>query len=370
MGRFPQKLTKNFPWKTSIWIAAASVPLLVMPGLQIMADQVYILRNPPAPEVERLAQATAMTPRAKRIFYRQQPTIESRDVFLEQCGPSGLEGGVILGCYIKKMIGDRLLKGKIVIKDIDQPELAGTMEVTAAHEMLHAVYAQLSEDEKDKLFEQLKVARKQVTDKRLLKILADYEAEGEERYRNELYAHLGTELKEFDDPELAAHFQRYFRDRQPIIALVEKSAQVVTQFDEAAAVLEAEIERLEAKLEQSRQALEANADRLSQLSRALDLEKTELLSTRTAAEAALQAGDFRADQLIDQFKRGQLAFNQEVEDYNHEIKLHKENVERFDQRVAEYHQEVDIYNQLAQDTRKVLEGLQGVAPVTQDVVLP
>ena len=370
MGAVQPKRSKRSPWRQRAWVTMASVSLLVVGGCQATTDRLHILLNPPSPEVERLAQATTMTPLAQRIFYRQNPTIEPRDVFLEQCDASIPEDTVILGCYFETMRGNHRAGGKIVIKAIDDPQFKGTMEVTAAHEMLHAAYDLLDEAEKEKLFEQLKVAQGQVTDKRLLQILANYETGEVARYQHELYAHLGTELKAFNNPALEAHYQRYFRDRQRVIALVEKSAQVITTFDQQAKALETEIEWLEAKLKKSQQVLEANAARLNQISRKLALQKKELLGTRIAAEAAIETNDFRADQLVDQFKRGQLAFNLEVEDYNNEFKQHQKSLERFDQRLEAYRQEVDLYNQMAQDTRKALEGLEGTMLVSEDISLP
>ncbi len=367
------------PWHQG-WMqgfAAASVLTMVvvgLPGCRAIEDRFNLVPKPPSAEVERLAQATTMTPLAQRLFYRQSPTVENRSTFLAQCQSS--EDAIVLGCYLElkqvdsegRLLPHRFLDGKIVIQLIDDPQFAGTMEVAAAHEMLHAAYAQLDESQRVELGQQLQAALAQVENKRLLRVLADYETGDVERYYHELHAHLGTELKTFSNPALETHYQRYFRDRQRVVAFAERSVRVLTEFDQQAEALELEIEDFELQLTQSQTELEDNANHLREASRDLDFQKDALDRLRVDAEAALRAGDFRADQLVDQFKRDQLTFNHEVELHNAQVQQHEQRIERFKTKRQDYQEAVESYNQIAQETRKVLEGLKGPVLPAEKVV--
>lgn len=374
-----QQMRAVFPWLQGRMssLAAASIlagVVLGLPGCRTIEDRFNLVPQPPSAEVERLALATTMTPLAQRLFYRQSPTVENRSAFLAQCQSS--EDAIVLGCYLElKRVDadglvqpDRFLDGKIVIQLVDDPQFEGTMEVAAAHEMLHAAYAQLDQAQRDDLGQQLKAALAKVDNKRLLGVLEDYETGGDvERYHHELHAHLGTEVKSFSNPALEAHYQRYFHDRQQVVAFAERSVRVLTEFDRQAEALDREIEDFELQLTQFQAELEDNADRLRETSLDLERQKAALDRLRISAEVALENNDFTADQLIDQFRRDQLSFNHEVELHNAQVRQQEQRIERFNAKRQDYQQAVDTYNHIAQETRKVLEGLKGPALSAEDI---
>lgn len=363
MGRPDRKPARRQPLpRKPAWgaIALTAIPIAIAVALtnrDEIEDRLNLVPNPPSAEVERLAQATTMTPLAQRLFYRQDPTLEPRSTFLAQCNVP--PETIVLGCYLQERQGQRILGGKIVIQAIDDPQFAGIMEVTAAHEMLHAAYDRLTPTQQQRLFEQLQQALENVTNERLLNLLQDYKAKDLNLYRHELHSHLGTELPTLGNPELEAHYRRYFRDRRRVVAFAEQSVRLITRFEQQAEALGAAISQLEQQLQAAQQELETLAARLKRSGDRLTQDQAQLEQTQAAAQTALVRGDGRSGPLFAQFERDQARFNRDVDDHNAQVAEYQQQVERFNQSLEQYRQNVDAYNQLAQDSRKALEGLAG-----------
>ena len=96
--------------------------------------------TPPA-AVAAVEDSIKLTPTAQRTFRATQPAIETSDQFNAHC-KSTERTAAILGCYY----GD-----KIYLFDVENAELAGAKEVTAAHELLHAQYARMNIFERPKV---------------------------------------------------------------------------------------------------------------------------------------------------------------------------------------------------------------------------
>lgn len=340
----------------AIWLLLG-LSLAALTGCGAIEDQLNLVPKPPSVEIKRLAHSTTMTPRAQRLFYRQDPKLEPPQLFWEQCKVP--HGNIVLGCYIEEPQGWRGKQSRIIIQNVIDPRFSGTMEVTAAHEMLHAAYARLEPEEQEELFKQLHAARAQVKDQRLLNLLKDYEADSKERYAHELYAHLGTELKDFGNPALEEHFQQFFRDRQQIVALAKQSGQAVAKFEKQADALEVEIDKLEQQLIKAKNSLTKVESRLNLLSATVKQHQNKLQQARASAQSA--STKTKAQHLAAKVKREQLAFNRKVENYNRQVKQQKKSITRFNRLVEDYRQKVDTYNQLAWRRWKTMESLSSQA---------
>lgn len=346
-GQVPRRLLSRVVWLLS------GLLLVGLTSCGLVAEQLNWVPRPPSAQVERLAQATTMTPLAQRLFYRQEPMIAPPEVFWEQCKVP--HGTIVLGCYLGEGRGS-----KIVIQHVTDQRFAGTMEVTAAHEMLHAAYDRLEPRLRESIFEQLHVVRSQVNNPRLLSLLQDYEAQGRERYGHELYAHLGTELEDFGNPALEAHFQRYFRDRHQVVALAEQSLQVVAKYEQQADVLAVEIGQLEEQLISTYAGLEKAEARLAQLSEGLIQQQEKLRQSWAAMGSA--PSQAKAKSLEAQAKARQLALAREARNYNHQVRQLNKSAARFNRMLKDYQQKVEAYNQLVWRRWRKLEGLASQAP--------
>ncbi len=338
---------------TRVIFLLLGLSLAGLTSCSVIGEQLNLSPQAPSADVKRLAQSTTMTPLAERLFYRQDPKLEPPQLFWEQCKVP--HGNIVLGCYIEEPGGWRGKQSRIVIQNVIDPRFSGTMEVTAAHEMLHAAYARLSPVEQEDLYQQLHVARERVTDQPLLKLLQDYQAQSKERYAHELYAHLGTELKDLGNPALEEHYKQFFGDRQQIVAFAEQSGQAVAKLDKQADVLEVEIDKLEQQLIKAKQSLEKAEGRLNILSASLEEQQSKVQQTQASVQSA--STKTKAQHLAAKVKREQLALNRKIENYNRQVKQQKKSIVRFNLLVEDYGKKVETYNQLAWRRWKTMEGL-------------
>jgi hypothetical protein len=341
---------RNRQWNWILLGGLFAIGWLMSNGSMI-EDILDLPPRPTSPAVEQLALATTMTRSAQRLFYQQNPTIEPQATFVSSCKVP--DKGIMLGCYSR-----RGKVGKIVIQSVTDPRLRGVMEVTAAHEMLHAAYEKLSQPERDRLTPRLEKAIKYVEDQRLLKVLKDYKQRDLALYANELHSHLGTELKKLADPVLEQHYRQYFTDRPYVTAFAERSGAPLKELDEKADGLKPEIDQLEIDLKQEKQALEQAETSLKASANNLTNLEAQLNDTRTAAETALAQGQSNINQVA-QFEQEKAEFNRQVGLHNDRVQTEKNQVAEFNQKVDLYKQKVTAYNQVGKDERQLLDSLKG-----------
>lgn len=305
--------------------------------------------SPPSPEIERLAIATTMTPNAEQIFYQQTPTIEPKETFFKVCEKVGKMNDtlVLFGCYS----GNRQ-SGKIAIRSVTDPRFEGIMEVTAAHEMLHAAYTRLSLAERDMLTPQLKQAARSITNERLSKVLKEYEEKDTALFINELHSYIGTELDNLGDPELEKYYQRYFRDRNQVVILAQKSQETVRKLDETANQLKSEINALEASLTQTQQTLKERDRNLEVQKQNLDKLRSDLVSFKEQAQQSYRE-DNASPGLSYQFEEMQFDYNEKVREFNEQLRQHLDNVSVFKEQLNNYKQKVNAYNEISHQEREL-----------------
>ncbi len=334
-----------------VWfVGLLIIPLLLVANQHLLAEWFDFAPRPTSPAIQRLAEESLMTPAAQRLFYRQYPTIESKATFLEQCRVP--DKSIMLGCFVR-----RGRTGKIVVQQVTDPRLKGTMEVTAAHEMLHAAYERLSHDRREDLGKRLTKAAKRVEDTRLKSVLDDYKARDLALYQNELHSHLGTELRNLGDAKLEQHYQRYFRDRSRLVALAQRSGSVLKQLDDQAAQLKPQIEQLEAELQQLEPQIKRSEADLKVSQQNLTQLEAELSATKTEAEAAFRAQDLQAYQLAGQFEQQKAEFNQQVGQHNDRAEIQQSRIASFNVKVKDYKQMISKYNKVARESHNILDSL-------------
>jgi hypothetical protein len=202
-----------------------------LPRIQNFHDA-YVAWSEPIPDdVAAIAQTTGMSVEGELIYRASTPAVEDDDDFNQHCS---IEGGAVLGCYYE---------GNLYVYAVTDERLSGTVEVTAAHEMLHAAYERLSADEQtriDGLVEEAIAA--------IYEDLALYPAA---QLADEWHSRLGTEFADLP-PALEEHYAIYFDDRAKVVELNvqanalfnELQAQIdalVTEIDELDPVLDARI---------------------------------------------------------------------------------------------------------------------------------
>ena len=325
-------------------------------GLPTLMQEVPLWLNPPSAEITRLTIATAMTPEATQLFYRQTPAIEPKPVFAQSCSKinHAAEELVALGCFRSSTQSGRIISGKIYIQSITDARFDGIMEVTAAHEMLHAVYARLSKSEQQDLGDRLERAALRVKDPRLAGVLKRYKDTDRELYRNELHSHLGTELGNLGDEVLEKHYRRYFTDRKKVVALAQKSQTAFRQLDDKAQVLKAELDTLEASLKADKQSIKKADQALLDAQQNLDSLKSSLMILKDQADDS--SGE-NFTNLAQRFENTKSNYNTQVQDYNAQVQTHQGQIDTFNEKVDEYKQKVSTYNAIGKEERSLLSEL-------------
>lgn len=177
---------------------------------QEIADHFAAQSFSPSPEVSELADRLELTDSGRRVFLASRPTLDASQNFNEQCAEvDHAEGSHVLGCFTD---------GTIHLFKVTDPRLDGIVEVTAAHELLHAIFWRLGADERAELSEGLRAAYEDLAaaDPELAQRMSVYESLSDEAFANELHSVLGTEVPVL--PEwLERHYAESFRNRPLII---------------------------------------------------------------------------------------------------------------------------------------------------------
>lgn len=156
----------------------------------------------------QIADQVQFTDTGKFYFYADNPSVESGLSFNISC-KNKESGTAVLGCYT----GDR-----IYIFDVNDDRLDGIEEVTAAHELLHAIYIRMSDGEKSRINELVEAEyMKLKDDTKFAKRMAYYARTEPGERDNELHSIIGTEVADISQ-ELEEHYSKYFVSRERIVA--------------------------------------------------------------------------------------------------------------------------------------------------------
>ena len=219
------------------WLILAGL-LAVVIILILNRDRVYDyyrgLTYKPSAEMIEIRNSLNLTSEGEFIFNASQPALSERDEFNENCRPTDAETA-ILGCYVME---------NIYVYNIEDDQLRGIKELTAAHELLHAVFARMSDEERDGLESDLKKVYQDNKDilKDDLKIYAS-----SEQYE-ELYVRAGTEVKKLPD-SLEKHYAKYFVDQDKVVSYYDSYIAVFRKLKAELETLEQEMNELNSKID-------------------------------------------------------------------------------------------------------------------------
>lgn len=206
---------------------------------QYVVDWVAFHQYEPTAEVAAISTRTTLTDEGKFYFYASKPQIEGAEAFNASCERKEADSA-ILGCYANN---------RIFVYAIENEQLDGIKEVTAAHEMLHAVYQRLNSADKDRLNALLENEYTKAKDNEELAERMEFYAKHEagERY-NELHSIVATEFPSISG-ELEEYYKKYFSDRSVVVALHTSYASVFASLKEKSDQLLAQLKQLGPQLE-------------------------------------------------------------------------------------------------------------------------
>ena len=200
-------------WVSLALLLGILVAVVMFRGL--IADGVRALYYQPSPIVAQLSVDTTFTWLGKMYFYASHPVVDKTNRASTKCGVE--KSSAILGCYAG---------GTIYVYDIDNTELKGVEEVTAAHEMLHAAYARLKTADRENINALLTKELDTLRDNQpFMERLKAYDTLSEQDRLNELHSIIGTEVSMVSS-ELGNYYAQYFQDRQKVAKLYQNYVSV------------------------------------------------------------------------------------------------------------------------------------------------
>lgn len=279
----------------------------------------WALRQYEAPaDIKQIADETTMIGYGRDIFYVSQPLVENSDDFNRHCARNG-EKTIVLGCYSAQ---------RIYLYNVTDPRLYGVKQVTAAHEMLHAAYERMNDDERKKVNALIEAELIHVTDDRLRGLIDLYaQTEPGEKF-NEMHSILGTEYGNLS-PDLEQYYKQYFADRSKVVDLAN-------QYRGPFEISKAKIAQLELQLSALKQQIETNAQKIT-------TEKAEI-DAEVARLDALRATN------TNEYNKAVPGYNAKAKAYNQLIFATRNIIDQFNALVIEYNNEAasqaGLYNSL------------------------
>lgn len=209
---------------------------------QTIADHFAAQNFNAGEEVSALTDRLDLTDAGRRVFLASKPTLDASQNFNEQCADvEHTEGSHVLGCFAG---------GSIHLYKVTDERLAGIVEVTAAHELLHAVFSRLNADERADLASLLRSAYDALASSNpvLVERMSVYEGLSDDGFANELHSVLGTEVRELP-VWLEDRYVHWFQDRGAIVDFFDTFHTVFGEIQARADALQVELSALRESIE-------------------------------------------------------------------------------------------------------------------------
>ncbi|MDB5183642.1 MAG: hypothetical protein JWO07_323 [Candidatus Saccharibacteria bacterium] len=181
--------------------------LLLWANHQYFVDTINFWRYQPTSDVSAIASKANLSDSGRFIFYASEPAVDEKAAFNQECERKE-SGTAILGCYVNQ---------RIFLYNVTDTRLDGIEEVTAAHEMLHAVYERMSQSDRSSVNTLVEAEyQKLKSNPEYAERMAFYDRTEPGERDNELHSIIGTEVASIS-PELEAHYDKYFNKRSDVV---------------------------------------------------------------------------------------------------------------------------------------------------------
>lgn len=301
-------MTKKSVVKLLLLLAGLGVVTFGVLNYRTIMDLVVGLGYSPSQEMSSIRSSLNLSGDGERIFNAARPVLEAKDDFNKVCD-SHKEETAVLGCYTNQIIH---------IYDVEVEELRGIRESTTAHEFLHAVWARLSDAEKNDLKAKLEEVYK--ASEKLKSELENYDEKDRE---DELHSRVGTEIKNLPS-ELENHYAKYFKDQDKIVdyyvAYIKPFEALKKQIDELAKTLE----KLKKEIDAKTQEYQTRAEKLNQEIAEFNNCAGTLNCFADRGEFNARRGELSSEQAALNNLYGELEAN--IEEYNSKAKEYNGNI--------------------------------------------
>jgi uncharacterized protein YukE len=295
-----------------VLLAWAVLLVLIIIQRQAISDWWRLRGYQPPSSIAKLTGQDTMSNYTKHLFYLNKPQLLSSVTSFRQHCPEN-EDTIVLGCYHPVEQG-------IYIYNVQDPSLQGVAQVTAAHEVLHAVYGRLSAKDRTYVDGLLNdYYQHNLTTSRVKAEIQLYKKTEPHDVTDEMHSTFGTEIANLP-PALENYYKRYFTNRQAIVAYEQ---QYEGEFTSRQTTIQADDQRLTAT---KQQIASKESDLTNQLS--------QLNAERSQLDGLLSSGDSST-------------YNSRVADYNGKVNSYNTGVADLQSQIAQYNQLVTARNLVA-----------------------
>lgn len=224
------KKSRKKLWVIPVLLVVLVGALAVIINRRWVADFVRGMSYEPTSEMARIRDSLNLTERGEFLFKASHPRLNEKDDFNDNCRHGTEQEIAVLGCYAD---------GDIFIYNITESELNGIRELTTAHELLHAVWARMDENEKKDWETVLNQIYKD--NQEILKDEIETYAGSEKQ--EELYVRAGTEIKSLP-ASLEKHYAEIFKDQDKIVDFYEQYIGVFREIEDKMSELKTEMDEL------------------------------------------------------------------------------------------------------------------------------
>lgn len=167
-----------------------------------IVDNISSIGYEMSPELADIVDDIKLTRDGERILMATRPELQEAEEFNQNC-VSGDSESATLGCYSNN---------RIFIYNIVRSELEGIRQVTLAHELLHAVWARMTDSERRELHDSLDSIYQ--TEESIREHMKLYSPDG---YYDELHSTIGSQISpdKLSEP-LRNHYAKYFTNQSKL----------------------------------------------------------------------------------------------------------------------------------------------------------
>lgn len=286
-------------------LACIAAVVLLFSNKQYVRDLYVVSTNTVQPSALAIKNELSLTKSADFIYRASLPEIQESVQFNKSCKDVNREQSIVLGCYSSQ---------QIFVFNVDDPRLTGVKEVTAAHELLHAVYERMSTSERSKIDKLLLDQAKTITDERFNQTLEDYKKTEPGQIANELHSILGTEIADLS-PELEQHYSKYFNKRENIVGLANQYAGTFKSLDDQIKTYDDQLKNLKATIDTSQTRLDQQSNTINQFQ-----------SNMNYLKSRDEIGQYNA--LVPRYNALVVTFNSNIEKLKNDISAYNDIVEK------------------------------------------
>lgn len=261
------------------------------------------LRNyTPPSSVVALASEDTMNAYTRHMFYLNKPQLLTTVSGFRKYCPEN-EDTIVLGCYHPGQNG-------IFVYAVQDASLAGIQQVTAAHEVLHAVYSRLSSSERSQLDSELQAYFEHgLTDPTVKAEVSLYQKTEPTAVYDEMSCTFGTEIANLPTG-LNDYYMQFFGNRQKIVGYEQQYQVQFTNRQQRIATFDAQLGNMKTQIDTEQSSLTAESNSLDEQKVAMQ----QLLNSNQLATYNDAVDSYNAQ--VNSYNLGVAGLKQEISTYN------------------------------------------------------